>query len=99
MFIFDINFDQMFYQRRLVSDKEDSAENTEHLENFFKEELRKDFNAEKRIIELQRIYDELQMKQEEGAVGLNIDKIRLDTVKAEFEQAIADLILQRHKTN
>ncbi len=52
--------------------------------------------AEDRVMELQGVYDALQMKQEQGLAKSGIDKARIDTVKADLEQAIADFILQSH---
>ncbi len=53
--------------------------------------------AEDRVMELQSAYDELKVKQEQGLANTEIDKIRINTVKAELEQAIADFILQGYE--
>jgi hypothetical protein len=50
--------------------------------------------AEDHVTELQSIYNELKMKQEQGLANTDIDKIRISTIKNELEQAIADFILQ-----
>lgn len=53
--------------------------------------------AEDRILELQGVYNELKLKQEMGLANSDIDKMRINTIKAELEQAIADFILQGHR--
>lgn len=53
--------------------------------------------AEDRVMELQSVYDELKMKQEQGLANTDIDKVRISTVKADLEQAIADFILQGYE--
>ncbi|OGI06307.1 MAG: hypothetical protein A3I68_03110 [Candidatus Melainabacteria bacterium RIFCSPLOWO2_02_FULL_35_15] len=53
--------------------------------------------AEDRVMELQSVYDELKMKQEQGLANTDMDKIRISTVKIELEQAIADFILQGYE--
>ena len=55
--------------------------------------------AEDRVMELQGVYDQLQMKRDQGLAKSGMDKARIDTVKDNLEQAIADFILRSHDVN
>lgn len=53
--------------------------------------------AEDRVMELQGVYDEMQMREEKGLASSSLDKLRMGTVKSELEQAIANFILQSYE--
>jgi hypothetical protein len=55
--------------------------------------------AEDRVMELQGVYDQLQMKRDQGLAKSGMDKARIDTVKDNLEQAIADFILRSYDVN
>ena len=96
-----MNFNRLIH--RLINELRDNGREHEdgvtELEGFFKRELRGTRKPEDRVSELQSAYNELSIKREQGLPGSGIDEMKMNTVKAELEQAIADLILQNHKTN
>ncbi len=53
--------------------------------------------AEDRVMGLQGRYDELQTHHEDGTSASPMELMKINTVKAELEQAIADFILKSHK--
>ena len=53
--------------------------------------------AEEKVTELQSVYDEVKKKEEKGSSISNLDKVQINSAKADLEQAIADLILKRHE--
>lgn len=53
--------------------------------------------AEDRVSGLQGMYDEMKTKYEDGASVPPVELMKMNTVKAELEQAIADFILKSHK--
>ena len=55
--------------------------------------------AEDQISALQGVYNELTMKSEQGLANSDVDKVKINTVKDELEEAIAQFILQKHNTN
>ena len=91
--------------KKYLFNNNDTEKEINGLENILKGELRNSSFApeskksENRIIELQSVYDELKDRQEQGLTISDLDKLRINTVKSELEQAIGDSILKSHKAD
>ena len=94
-----MNFDRLI--KNIISELSNTRKNEDgivELEGFLNRELRGK-KAEEKVSELQDIYDELVVREEQGLANSDIDKVRISGIKAELEQAIADFILRSHKTS
>ena len=93
-----MNFDRLI--KNIISELGNIRKNEDgvaELEGFLHRELRGK-KAEEKVSELQDIYGELVVREEQGLANSDVDKVRISGIKAELEQAIADFILQNHKT-
>ena len=89
-------FDPLFQRlnRAFLGDRDAAEKEVNKLDSVFKNDGHgKPMDIESKVNELQCVYDMMKLRQEKGLANSDVDKVRINTVKADLEQAIAKLIL------